>query len=98
MNAIALFHEAAFQAQKTLDKKECMAFTQMNPSEAKHAGRRVILRKDWEAVKIGIMHDIVEAKFRQNPSLAAKLIGTGSVYLEESKAMLLLRKSTAGNT
>ena len=60
-----------------------MSFTQMNPSEAKHAGRRITLRKDWEAVKVGIMHDIVEAKFRQNPSLAAKLIGTGNVYLEE---------------
>lgn len=76
-------NEAAFQAQKTLDEKERMSFTRMNPSEAKHAGRRITLRKDWEAVKVGIMHDIVEAKFRQNPSLAAKLIGTGNVYLEE---------------
>lgn len=91
-------NEAAFQAQKTLDEKERMSFTRMNPSEAKHAGRRITLRKDWEAVKVGIMHDIVEAKFRQNPSLAAKLIGTGNVYLEEGKAMLFLRKSTAGNT
>lgn len=76
-------NEAAFQAQKTLDEKKRMFFTQMKPSEAKSAGRRVILRKDWEDVKISIMHDIVEAKFRQNPSLAAKLISTGSVYLEE---------------
>lgn len=76
-------NEAAFQAQKTLDEKKRMSFTRMNPSEAKHAGRRITLRKDWEAVKVGIMHDIVEAKFRQNPSLAAKLIGTGNVYLEE---------------
>lgn len=76
-------NEAAFQAQKTLDEKERMLFTKMNPSEAKHAGRRVTLRKDWEDVKIDIMCDIVEAKFRQNPDLAKKLLTTGDMYLEE---------------
>lgn len=60
-----------------------MLFTKMNPSEAKHAGRRVTLRKDWEDVKIDIMCDIVEAKFRQNPDLAKKLLTTGDMYLEE---------------
>lgn len=76
-------NEAAFQAQKTVDEKERILFTKMNPSEAKHAGRRVTLRKDWENVKIDIMCDIVEAKFRQNPDLAKKLLTTGDMYLEE---------------
>ena len=76
-------NEAAFQAQKTVDEKERTLFTEMNPSEAKHAGRRVTLRKDWENVKIDIMCDIVEAKFRQNPDLAKKLLTTGDMYLEE---------------
>lgn len=76
-------NEAAFQAQKCADPKECEVFTRMNPSEAKRAGRRVQLRKDWEDIKISVMADIVMAKFRQNSELAEKLLATGDSYLEE---------------
>lgn len=76
-------NEAAFQAQKTLIESERKRFCSMNASEAKKTGRHVILRKDWEDVKIDIMRDIVEAKFRQNPDLAEKLLATGDAYLEE---------------
>ena len=40
--------EAAFQAQKCIDRKDREMFTRLNPSEAKKAGRKVQLRKDWE--------------------------------------------------
>lgn len=76
-------NEAAFQAQKCADPKEREAFTRMNPSEAKRAGRRVQLRKDWEDIKISVMADIVMAKFRQNSQLAEKLLATGDAFLEE---------------
>lgn len=76
-------NEAAFQAQKSMNKKDREAFTKMNPSEAKQAGRRVELRKDWEQVKIQIMTDIIKQKFLQNPELAEKLLATGEAYLEE---------------
>lgn len=76
-------NEAAFQAQKCADPKEREAFTKMNPSEAKRAGRRVQLRKDWENIKTSIMADIVMAKFRQNSELAEKLLATGDACLEE---------------
>lgn len=76
-------NEAAYQAQKTMDENERKHFCFMNASEAKKTGRHVILRKDWENVKIGIMHELVEAKFRQNPDLAEKLLATGDMYLEE---------------
>lgn len=76
-------NEAAFQAQKCADLKAREAFTRMNPSEAKRAGRRVQLRKDWEKIKISVMADIVMAKFRQNSDLAEKLLATGDAYLEE---------------
>ena len=61
-------------------------FTELNPSEAKKLGRRVKLRKDWEAVKVKIMEELVRAKFTQNPDLADKLLATGDAYLE-SKTM-----------
>lgn len=78
-----LDNEAAFQAQKTLDLSKRKEFTTMNASEAKKAGRQLTLRKDWEAVKVGVMRELVFAKFNQNPTLAEKLRATGEVYLEE---------------
>lgn len=75
--------EAAFQAQKCADPKEREAFTTMNPSEAKKAGRTVTLRKDWEDVKITVMTGVVKAKFEQNPDLAEMLLATKDAYLEE---------------
>ena len=57
--------------------------TALKPSEAKRLGQRVALRPDWEAVKLGVMEDIVRAKFTQHESLAVKLINTGDRGLIE---------------
>lgn len=76
-------NEAAFQAQKCLSDAEKKQFTELNPSEAKKLGRRVNLRKDWEAIKVKIMEELVRAKFTQNPDLADKLLATGDAHLEE---------------
>ncbi|MBR3518285.1 MAG: NADAR family protein [Lachnospiraceae bacterium] len=75
--------EAAFQAQKVTDKKVQQAFSVLNPYEAKRRGRRVALRPDWEEVKVGLMQEIVDAKFDQNPDLAEQLLKTKDAYLEE---------------
>lgn len=76
-------NEAAFQAAKCIHKQDRIQFTEMDPSTAKHTGRHVHLRKDWENVKYQIMETIVRNKFQQNPDLAKKLINTGDAYLEE---------------
>lgn len=76
-----LNNEAAFQAQKVLSGRE--RFANLNPSEAKHLGRRVSLRPDWESVKVNLMRDIVRAKFAQNEDLREKLLNTGDAYLVE---------------
>ena len=78
-----LNNEAAFQAQKCTTMEDRIKFSYLNPSDAKRLGRRIILRNDWESVKISIMHDIVFEKFKQNPHLTKKLLDTGDVYLEE---------------
>ena len=76
-------NEAAFQAQKTLNPQEKKAFTDLDPKAAKHRGRHVLLRADWEDVKDGIMEEIVRAKFTQNPKLGELLISTGGAELIE---------------
>lgn len=75
-------NEAAFQAQKT-NAKDRHTFTDLSASEAKRLGRIVILRRDWEHVKVKIMYEIVKAKFEQNPDLRIKLLNTGDAELEE---------------
>lgn len=75
--------EAAFQAQKTLSQEERRTFTALTASEAKKRGRRVVLRIDWELVKINVMREILEAKFSQNEGLEKKLMDTDAAYLEE---------------
>lgn len=76
-------NEAAFQAQKCLTLEEKLPFTKVRPSKSKSMGRRVLLRPDWEKVKVGIMEEIVRAKFTQNPELAQKLLDTGDKILVE---------------
>ena len=75
--------EAAFQAQKCIEREERLAFAELRPADAKRRGRRVALRPDWEQVKTGLMEEIVRAKFTQNPNLAAHLLDTGDAELLE---------------
>ncbi len=76
--------EHAFQAAKSLDP-EVRAFIrgQSTPGDAKREGRRISLRPDWEQVKLGVMYEIVLAKFSQDPGLTAKLLLTGDAELVE---------------
>ena len=76
-------NEAAFQAQKCMTEEEKQPFTEMRPAKSKKAGRQVQLCPDWEDVKVGIMEEIVRAKFTQNEDLKELLLATGELVLEE---------------
>jgi len=76
-------NEAAFQAQKVLDKTIQKEFIFLSPNLAKAKGRKVNLRADWEKVKDLLMYRIVLAKFTQNPDLKTKLLNTGTCQLIE---------------
>lgn len=78
-----LNNEAAFQAQKTLNKEQRLDFAMLNPSQAKKKGRSVSLRPDWEEIKINIMYEICKAKFTQNENLKRSLLNTGNAELIE---------------
>lgn len=79
-------NEAAFQAQKSLRQEEKLPFTAMDPAEAKSRGRQISLRPDWEEVKLGIMEEIVRAKFTQNHALRQQLLDTGDRELREGNS------------
>lgn len=56
--------------------------TIVSPGGAKIAGRRLVLRPDWEKVKLLVMHDLLRQKF-QNPHLRADLLATGDAEIIE---------------
>lgn len=75
--------EAAYQAQKTLAADERERFTLFSPGKAKRAGGKLTPRPDWDEVKLGLMEEIVRAKFAQNPDIAKRLLATGDRELVE---------------
>ena len=75
--------EAAFQAQKCLDRPEREGFCELPANRAKRLGRQVKLRGDWEEIKTELMLEIVRAKFTQNEELSARLLATGDRSLVE---------------
>ncbi len=78
--------EHYFQAQKfaaARDREEIR--TASTPMLAARMGRdrKRKLRRDWERVKVGVMREAVEAKFRQHAELSALLLATGDAVLVE---------------
>jgi ribA/ribD-fused uncharacterized protein len=75
--------EHAYQAAKTTDARmREQIHAAASPGMAKRLGRRVVLREDWEAVKIPIMHRLLREKFKI-PRLQTLLLATGDQYLQE---------------
>ncbi len=54
-----------------------------NPGEAKSFGSKLLLREDWDEVKIHVMRDLVMQKFANHKDLGASLVATGSRELIE---------------
>ena len=76
--------EHAFQAAKTLDHNQRLNVAMLEtPAESKRYGKTVPLRPAWDDIKIGVMEEIVEEKFRQNPKLAEMLLATEDAILIE---------------
>ena len=76
--------EHAFQASKAKHPDDYTAISEATtPGRAKRLGRKVELRDDWEDVKVGILTDIVTAKFEQNEALRSMLLSTMDAELVE---------------
>lgn len=75
--------EHHYQARKTLNETEQLwIMNSPTPAIAKHRGRKITLRADWEELKLPIMAELVRLKFRP-PALSIALIGTGDRELIE---------------
>lgn len=78
--------EHAFQAAKTLDKTQRVAFQNpvLTPGESKSLGRSITLRPDWEQVKNRVMRAILDDKFSAvHPHVRQMLLDTGDELLIE---------------
>ncbi len=75
--------EHAYQAQKSLDPGiQKMIRDQPTPATAKRVARQVLLRPDWDDVKLALMRDLLREKFSQEPERSI-LLSTGSRLLVE---------------
>lgn len=73
--------EHAYQSAKTDDPvwKERVR-TATTPGKAKRTGKFLIVKPDWESIKVDVMEEILRSKFR-NPTLAKLLLVTGTKEL-----------------
>lgn len=77
-------NEHAYQAAKTLDNNVRKEFQSLKtPALAKHKGKSIRLRTDWELVKLDVMISLVHYKFNYHSDLKQKLIETGDAELIE---------------
>ena len=75
--------EKAYQYAKCetdADKAKILAIA--SPLKVKTASRTIHKRPDWYDVQLGIMRDLLEQKFHQEPFMS-QLIATGSEYICE---------------
>ena len=78
--------EHYFQAQKFEDEAYRQKIRKTaSPMQAARLGRdrKQKLRRDWEAVKVGVMRQAVAAKFMQHEPLRALLLSTGDAKIVE---------------
>lgn len=76
--------EAAFQGQKSI--QHAHLFTgDITPLEAKRLGRRVPIDvREWNARRLSVMRQVVQAKFEQNPKLRKLLIAVTEPIVEDN--------------
>jgi ribA/ribD-fused uncharacterized protein len=76
--------EHAYQAAKTLDQLKRIEISGLKtPGRAKRAGKRVVMRDDWDEVKIDVMQALTTRKYLNHPKLAEKLRATGRCKIIE---------------
>jgi len=75
--------ENYYQAHKSVDEADWIRIATKTPSQAKHAGRLLALRPDWENVKLAVMKTALQHKFHPPGKWFERLIATGSDVIIE---------------
>lgn len=65
--------EALYQALKSNDPIDWHNFQGYNGGKSKRKGKEVVIRDDWEDIKLKVMLWVVSNKFKQNKELARML-------------------------
>jgi len=76
---------ACYEAQKVFDTDRRLLFCPMDANGAKKLSAALPLRPDWDAASVGLMEDIVRAKFDQHPDLIRLLLSTGNEPFAEAE-------------
>lgn len=75
--------EHHYQAWKAIYPEEYWeVLAASTPGKAKKLGRKVLLKPDWEDIKLQVMLDFLMVKFDE-PNVKAKLLATGDAKLIE---------------
>lgn len=77
--------EHFYVAMKTLDVnlREDIRLTD-KAGDVKRMGKHIILRDDWDNIKLDVMRYAITKKYSiNNPTLMNKLLATGDVYIQE---------------
>lgn len=82
--------EHVFQAFKAVFEEDFVAILSAvdgegkpDPAKAKHLGRTIQLRDDWDSVRFDVMAMVVRLKFAQGSRMAKLLLDTGDAFLQE---------------
>lgn len=76
--------EHAFQAAKTTNPLARQSVANCSTAyKAKRAGKHLILRPNWDEIKLATMEEVVMAKFLCNDHLRDRLLATGEQQLIE---------------
>lgn len=77
--------EHAYQAAKAAKAEDRKVFQspQMTAGQAKRAGRTLEIRADWEQVKVKVMRDLIQQKFKFGSFLGGKLSELWDWHIEE---------------
>lgn len=78
--------EHAYQAMKSFDHNIRLKFSVaggLSCKEAKKLGGSIVLRADWDVIKLQVMEEVLRLKFVAGSDLAAQLIATGDEDLVE---------------
>jgi ribA/ribD-fused uncharacterized protein len=75
--------EHAYQGLKTLDiENRVKIFTAPTPGKAKRLGGKIVLREDWNDIKVDVMDCLLKIKFETGSSWRKKLDKTNTKLVE----------------
>ena len=76
--------EHAYVAAKTLDPQSRLEISKISTAtRVKRMGRMIVLRPNWDEIKLDVMRQIVRSKFTSDSKLIAMLVATGNEELVE---------------